>query len=200
MKQKKKKVSYLLWTPCALANVLAVVEPRKDLLNNLLLLTSLLLLQTLATHAGLLLLVLQGLLDKLNVLETQLLANDVQISGGVHITLDVNDLGIIKSADHLEDGVNGANVRQESVTQASTSGRTARQTSNVIDSQVGGNHGLGLVLLDQPVEAIIRHNDTGLLGVDGSVGEILEAVSTPFAGRRERRGGFIQQGCQGCTW
>ena len=122
MKREKLEKSYLLGSPVALADILAIVEPSQDLLNDLLLLTGLLLLQTLTTHAGLLLLVLESLLDKLNILEPQLLADDVEITGGVHVTLDVNNLGIIEATNHLEDGIDSTNVGQESVSKTSAGG------------------------------------------------------------------------------
>jgi hypothetical protein len=169
---------YLLGTPVSFANILAVVQPRKDLLNDLLLLTSLLLLQTLSTHAGLLLLVLQSLLGELNVLEAQFLANDVQISRGVDITFDVDNLSIVEAADDLEDGVDGTNVGKEGIAKTGTGRRTASQTSNIVDGQVCGDDRLGLVLLHQPVEALVWDDDTRLLRFDGGIGKVLDAVST----------------------
>ncbi|KAI6768176.1 hypothetical protein HG530_006185 [Fusarium avenaceum] len=152
-------------TPGALADILAVVEPGQDLLKGVLVLHGLLLLKTLAAHAGLLLLVLDSLFSELNILESQLLADDVEITGGVHVTLNVDNLGVIEATDNLEDGIDSTNVGQESVSKTST---------------VGGDNGFGLVLLDQPVESIIRNDDTGFLRVDGSIREVLDAVSTPI--------------------
>lgn len=149
----------------------------KDLLNDLLLLSGLLLLQTLATHAGLLLLVLEGLLDELNVLQTQLLADNVQISRGVDITLDVDNLSVVEASYDLEDGVDGANVRQERVAETSTGRRATGQTSNVVDRQVGRNPRLGLVFLAEPVIALVGNNDASFLGVNGCVWEVLIKVS-----------------------
>jgi hypothetical protein len=141
---------------------------------------SLLLLQTLTTHAGLLLLVLESLFSKLDILESELLADDVKITGGVHVALNVNDLGIIEATNNLEDGIDGTNVGQERVSKTRTSGRTASQTGNIIDSQVGGNNRLGLVLLDEPIEPVIGNDDTSFLRVDSGIGEVLDAVSTPI--------------------
>ena len=165
--------SYLLGTPGSLADVLAILEPGQNLLNDFLLSSGLLLFQALTTHAGLLLLVLKGLLDELDILQSQFLADDVQITSGVDIALDVNDLGVIEASNDLEDGIDGANVRQESVSETSTSGRATGQTSNIVDGQVGRDTGLGLVLLAQPVVSVIRDNDTSLFRVDGGIGEVL---------------------------
>lgn len=102
--------SYLLGSPGSLADVLAILEPGKNLLNDVLFSSGLLLFQALTTHAGLLLLVLKGLLDELDILQSEFLADDVQITSGVDITLDVNDLGIIEATNDLEDGIDSANV------------------------------------------------------------------------------------------
>lgn len=67
-KRKKKEYAYLLGTPGTLADLVALDQPIKNLLNDVLLNLGLLLLQRLATHAGLLLLVLEGLFDKLDIL------------------------------------------------------------------------------------------------------------------------------------
>lgn len=115
MNQKQKASTYLLGTPGALADLLAILEVGQDLLDRGLLLLPLLHLKTLTTLAGLLLLVLEGLLNELNVLESQLLADDIEITCWVDITLDVDNLGIIEATNDLEDGIDGANVRQEGV-------------------------------------------------------------------------------------
>jgi len=155
-----------------LAHVLAGLEVFNDLLNGSLLHQEVLHLERLATTAGLLLVVLKRLLGELDVLDAQLLVDDLEVANGVDVTLDVNDLGVIEATDDLEDGVDGADVGQERVSETGTGGCTTGQTSNVIDREVSGHLGLGLVLLAQPVEAVIGHDDTGLFGVDGSVGEV----------------------------
>lgn len=172
----KASDAYLLGAPFALADILASLEVGKNLLDNVLLETSLLLLQALATHAGLLLLVLESLLDELDILQTQLLADDVEITGGVDITLNVNNLGIVEAADDLEDGIDGTNVREERVTETSTGGGASGKTGNIVHGQVGGDARLGLVLLAEPVVAVVGDDDASLLGVNGGVGEVLQAL------------------------
>lgn len=191
------KIAYLLGGPVALADLLAVLKPSQDLLNHLLFNLGLLQLKTLAAHAGLLLLSLKSLLHKLNILESQLLADDVQITSGVDITLDVDNLSVVKASNNLEDGIDSTDVGEERVSETSSSGRTASQTGNIVDGQVGGNDRLGLVFLNEPVESLIGHNNTSFLGLNCGVGKVLQAVSTPDEERRA--GGFIQLGCQDCT-
>jgi hypothetical protein len=145
--EKKENESYLFGTPVAFADVLASIEMSEDVFDGLLLLHLLLVLQAISARASLLLLGLESLLNELNVLEPQLFADDVQISRGVDITLDVNDLCIIEAAHNLEDGIDGTDVGQERISKTSTGGRATGQTSNVIDSEIGGNDRFGLVFL-----------------------------------------------------
>lgn len=155
-----------------MADILARLQVSQDLLHGRLLLTELLHLQGLTTTAGLLLQVLERLLSELDILDAQLLADDVQITLGVDITLDVDDLGVIEATDDLEDGIDGTDVRQEGVTETGTGGGTTGQTGDIIDRQVGGNARLGLVVLTEPIEAVIGDDDTSLFRVDGGIGEV----------------------------
>lgn len=172
VRTRKREDSYLFGTPRALAHVLAVLQPGQDPLYRRLLLPGLLLLKALTTLAGLLLLHLKSLLDKLNILESQLLGNDVEVTGGVDISLNVDDLSVIKAADDLENGIDSTNMRQESVAQASASGRATSQTCDIVDGQVGGDPRLGLKLVAQPVISVIGDDDAGLFRVDGGIGEV----------------------------
>ena len=174
MEEKEKVYAYLLRCPVALSDILAILEHVKNLLNGGLLFLELLHLQTLATSSRLLDKVGVRLLDKLNVLQAQLLCDDIQVTDGVDVTLNVDDLGIVKASDDLEDGIDGTDVRQESVTKTGTSGSTARQTSNVVDGQVGRYNRLGLVVLYQPVKALIGDEDARLFWVDGGIWEVLD--------------------------
>lgn len=144
----------------------------KDLLNGSLLLHGLLVLKALATRASLLLLVLEGLLGELDILQPQLVADDVEITGRVDVTLDVDNLGIVEATNDLEDGIDGANVRQEGVTETGTSGGTSRQTSDIVHRKVGRHARLWVVLFAKPIIALIGYDDTCLLRVDGGVGEV----------------------------
>jgi hypothetical protein len=169
------------------AHVLAGLEVLNDLLDGGLLHEQVLHLERLATTAGLLLVVLEGLLGELNVLDAELIADDLQITDGVDITLDVNDLSIVEATDNLEDGIDSANVGQERVAKTSTSGGTTGQTGDVVDGKVGRDLGLWLVLLAKPVEAVIGNDDTGLFRVDGSVGEVGRVTEVALGNGLEQR-------------
>ena len=53
---------------------------------------------------------------------------------------------------------------------------------------MSGHLRLGLVLLAQPVEALIGDDDTGLLGVDGSVREVGRVTKVALGNGLEQRG------------
>lgn len=189
MDEETGDCSYLLGTPGTLAHVLAVLQPGQDLLYRGLLFPGLLLLETLTALAGLLLLRLEGLLDELNVLEPELLGNDVEITGGVDISLNVDDLGIVKTTDDLEDGVDGTDMRQEGVAEASASGRATGQACDIIDGQVGRDPRLGGELVAQPVISVIGDDDAGLFGLDGGIGEVGRVAQVALGDGLEE-GGF----------
>lgn len=111
----------------------------EDLLNSSLLFLQLLHLQRLTTSSRLLNQDLVFLLNELNVLYPELFADDLQVADGVDVTLDVNDLGIVETSYDLEDGIDGANMRKESVAETGTSRGTACQTSDIVDGKVGGH-------------------------------------------------------------
>lgn len=173
-KSVKRVITYLLGSPVLVTDVLALLEQGENLLRGSLLFLELLHLERLTTTAGLLLQVLKGLLDELDILDTELLADDLEITDGIDITLDVDNFGIIETSDDLEDGIDGANVGQESVSETSTSRGTTGQTSNIVDGKVSGNSRLGVVVLAKPVVTLIGNNDTRLLRIDSGVGEVLQ--------------------------
>ena len=111
-------MTYLFWLPISFPYVFTIFKHFQDLLDCRLLLFHLLHLQRLAATAGLLDEVLMGLLDELDILDAELLADDVEIANRVDVALDVDDLGVIERADDLEDAVDGADVGEEGVAEA----------------------------------------------------------------------------------
>lgn len=173
----RASATYLLGAPVLVTDVLAVLKEGEDLADSGFLLLELLHLKRLTATASLLAKGLKSLLDELDILDTKLLADNLKIADGVDVTLNVDNLGIIETSDDLEDGIDGANVGQESVTETGTSGSTTGQTSNIVDSLVSGHPRLGVVVLAQPFVTLIGNDDTRLLGVDSGVGEVLRDKS-----------------------
>lgn len=155
-----------------MTDIMALSQPLQNLVNNTLILLHSLHLQSLPTTSRLLRKSLKSLLHKLNVLDTQLLIDNSQIPNGVNITLNVDDLSIIKAPDHLEDGIDSTDMRQERISQTGTRGSTAGQTGDIVDCQSRRDLRLGLVVVAEPGEAVIGDDDTGFFGVDGCEGEV----------------------------
>ena len=63
-----------------------------------------------AERAAGLLEAIKVLLDPLDILEAELGGDDVHVTAGVDVALDVDDLCVVKGADDLEDTVDGADV------------------------------------------------------------------------------------------
>lgn len=63
-------------------------------------------------------------------------------------------------------------MRQEGIAQTGTGRGATGQTGDIIDCQVGGDARLGLVVVAEPVEAVIGDNDARLFGVNGGKGEV----------------------------
>lgn len=200
-RRKKKETcrAYLLGTPIVLPHIFACLEMLEDLLDRSLLLLELLHLECLTSSTSLLDQVLMCFFDKLNVLDPQLLTDDVQVTRRVDVTLDVDDLGVVETPHHLKNGVHGANMRQESIAETRTGRRATGQTSNVIDGQIGRDDGFWLVLLHEPVEALVRHDDTGFFGVNGGIGEI-GRVAQRALGQSLEEGGFADIGETDLFW
>ena len=116
------RVAHLFANPLVLPDILVVLgENVVDLLNRRdLLLASLVGEGGISEGPACLLKAIKVLLDPLDVLETELGGDDVHVTARVDVALDVDDLGVVKGADDLEDTVDGADVREEGVSETST--------------------------------------------------------------------------------
>ena len=65
------------------------------------------------------------------------------------------------------------NVTEESISQSLALAGALDQASDVGDVEEGGHLAGGLVVLHQPVEPLIRHRDSRLVGVYRTEGEVL---------------------------
>ena len=93
-----------------------------------------------------------NLLEVLDVLQSQLLVDDVQVSHRVHVALHVGDVGILECSAEVKQRVASLDVAEESVAQALALTGALHQTSDVGDVEEGGHLAGGLVVLHQPVE------------------------------------------------
>ena len=158
----------LIVTPVAMARVMTGFQPCKQLLSDFqILLLGLVLLGNNASKLGNL------RRDELDILETQLVSNDFHVSDGVHAVLDVNNISIVKNANHLKDAIGGFDVGKKSIAKTSAFSSAAHKSRDVGDLEVSWHNGAGPKLGDQPIEALIGDNDATEIGVDGAEGEVL---------------------------
>ena len=77
-------------------------------------------------------------------------------------------VGILEAADHVDDGVGGADVAQELVAQALALGSALYQACNIHELDDSGGNLFGLMQLSQPVQPLIRHGNHAHVRVNGA--------------------------------
>lgn len=105
----------------------------------------------------------------------------------------MNNFSVVKASDNLENGIDGTNVRQESVTETLTLRSTLGQTGNIVNSDVSGDLGSGLVDVAELVETGGGDNDTGLLRLNSSEG-VVGRVTKRTSGNCLEKGRFTNVG------
>ncbi|KAH3666022.1 hypothetical protein OGAPHI_004211 [Ogataea philodendri] len=158
--------------PGLVGNSLAILEKLDDSLDQNSLLFLLLNLQRLTTSLGDFVDTFQVTLGKINILESQLVGNNLQISGRVNISLNVDDVCVIETSNHLVNGINSTDIGQESVTKTFSSSSTFSQTSNIVDGDVSWNFLRWLVHFVELVKTLRRNNHSGLFRLDRSKGVV----------------------------
>ena len=109
-------------------------------------------------------------LDHLHVGHDQLQVDDADVAGGVAAALHVDDVVVVKAADHMHDGVRLPDVGQKLVAQALALGSALHQTGDVHELDDRRGFLLGLVNFRQLVQTGVRHRDHAHVGVDGAEG------------------------------
>lgn len=78
------------------------------------------------------------------------------------------DVAVLKAANHMDDGVGGADVAEELVAQPLTLGGALNKTGDVHEFDHGGGGFLGLMELGKPIQPLVRHGHDAHIGVDGA--------------------------------
>jgi hypothetical protein len=86
--------------------------------------------------------------------------NDLHITDGVNVALDVRDLVILEDSSNVEDSIDGLDVGKEGVSETLTLSSTLYKTGNIDDLEEALDSVLGLVVLAKPLPALIRNEDT----------------------------------------
>ena len=124
-----------------------------------------------------LLITLQGLrgffhpaLHHLQVRHHQLHVDDVDVPPGVRAALHVNDVLVVKAADHVDDGVGLPDVGQELVAQALALAGALHQSGDVHEFDDRRGLLIRLIHLRQLVQPVVGHGHHAHVGVDGAEG------------------------------
>ena len=115
---------------------------------------------------------LDAALHHFQVRHHQFQVDDVDVPGRVAAALYVDDIGVVKAAHHVDDGVGLPDVGQELVAQALPLGGPLHQARDVhkLNDCRGGL--LGLIDLSQLVQPLIGDGDHAHVGVDGAEGVV----------------------------
>ena len=87
----------------------------------------------------------------------------------------MDDVGVVKAADHMDDGIGGPDVGKELVAQALPLGGPLHQPGDVHKLDDGGGGLFGVVELREPVQAAVgdgHHAHVGVNGAEGVVGAL----------------------------
>lgn len=96
---------------------------------------------------------MEGFFDERDILQSQLVVDDLDISDGVDLALDVGDVFILEQTQHVEDSIAAGDVREESISETLTFVSALDESGNVDDVQISGNLRLWLVILAQHIES-----------------------------------------------
>ena len=98
-------------------------------------------------------------LQTIQIGQHQLGLDDIGIAAGIDTPLDVRDVGILKAAQHIGDGIDLADMRQELVSEALALRCAANQARDIDECQARRNDLLALADRRQLVEPRIGHSD-----------------------------------------
>lgn len=103
----------------------------------------------------------------------------------------MDDLGIVEAADDLEEGIDGPDVGQESVTKTSTGRGTTGKTGDIVDGQVSGDLGGWLAGGQSAAETQKKP-----IAVDGRKDDVAETGNGAESGEERKRRGKRAAGRQ----
>ena len=115
---------------------------------------------------------LNAALHHLHVCHDELNVDNLNVPGGIAAALYVDDVLVVKAADHMDNGVGLPDVGQELVAQALPLGGPLHQTGDVHKLNDRRGLFLGVIDLCQLVQTGVGDGDHTHIGVDGAEGII----------------------------
>ena len=117
-------------------------------------------------HDSLLLGLGKAVLDGFEVLELQLGIDDTLVAHRVDRTIDMGNVIVLETTEHMNNGVRVADVGQKLVAQPLAFRGTFHQSGDIDDLDGGGHHPLGIVDLREPNKPLIGNGDDAHVGFD----------------------------------
>ena len=128
--------------------------------------------RVLVSSRSLLLKFAQTALDGLKVLELQLEVDDLLVPYRIHAAVHMSDVGIVKAAEYMQDGIGLADIGQKLIAQPLAFARALDQTGYVHNLNCCRNHPFGMYQRLQHLKSGIRHSSRADIGFDGTEREI----------------------------
>ena len=125
-----------------------------------------------AARRGLFLHFLDAVFHRFQVFDLEFGVHHFFVADRVYRSVYVDDVAVVKAAQHVQDGVGLADVREELVSQALSLGGTFHQAGDVHDLHGGGDGALGLADFGKHFEALVGHVGGADVRVDGAEGEV----------------------------
>ena len=101
----------------------------------------------------------QSTLHSLQILDLQLIIDHLHIAHRVHSRVDMSDIIIIETAEHMDDGIRLADISQELIAEALTLRGPLHEPGDVDDLHRSRDHRPGVAELHEASQTIIGHRD-----------------------------------------
>ena len=124
--------------------------------------------EALVAALGVFLGLVDAAVDHLEVSHDELGVDDLNIAQRVGRALDMSDIGVFKAAHDMDDRVAAADVGQKLVSEALALRRALDETRDVDKFNHSGRELLGVMLVAQPLEPLVRHRNDADVRVDGA--------------------------------
>ena len=114
----------------------------------------------------------QAVFQMLDVGQHQLDLDRLHVGDGVDLAGHVDHVGILEAADHLQNGVDLADVREKLVAEALALAGTLHDAGDIDQLEGGGDHLLWRDVFRDPRQAIVGHAHHPLVGLDRAEGVV----------------------------
>ncbi len=101
----------------------------------------------------------QTCVNRLQILQLKLIVDDLHIAHRIDITVNVSDIVIVETTEHVEDGISLTDIREELVAETLTLGGTLHKTGYIHDLDSGGHHTARVAHLHKFIKTLIGHRD-----------------------------------------